>query len=381
MFEPRRTVKQLISEFGIENCSQRVKNMAKANQLHEFVDICGAVELRLDRDVSSALASNMPMALYYWEKGVTDKLLHKGGIATDGAILAPRWDPIDGETWSASSPGMDALGDAVQLQQQQRDKAMANQLAWNPSMQGPAGMRGRTHRAIPGRLTTVAAADLQKGGLRPTHEVRPDVSGLIMDIQETQRRVDEAFYAPLFRMASQYGIEGVKNVTATAIAELHEEKLIQLGPVLESLDHALLTPLIEATFHYMQEAEILPPAPQRLEGRPIKVEFISLLAQAQKAVGIAAIERTIGFVGTAAQLNPNALDKLDFDAAIDEFAEQVGPPPSIIVTTKDAMKNREARAKQQQQAAMMEQAEPMANAAKLLSEANERGQRAVEGGA
>jgi hypothetical protein len=177
----------------------------------------------------------------------------------------------------------------------------------------------------------------------------------------------------LFRMASQQGVDGVKNVTATAIVEMHEEKLIALGPVLESLDHGLLTPIIEATFHYMQEANILPEAPESLNGQPIKVEFISLLAQAQKAIGLASIERTIGFVATLANIKPEALDKLDADATVDEFVDQVGPPPGIILTTKQAEERRQARAQQQQQQMMMEQAEPMANAAKLISEANQRG--------
>lgn len=375
----RMTVKQVVTKFGLDACSRQVQNRFKSNDLHSWVDVCAAVEVRYERDPMSPLSSDKPLAALYWEKNCNDRFLMIGGHGING-ILAPRWERVEGEAWAVSSPGMDALGDCVQLQQQHKDKAMAIQMSYKPPMQGPAGFK-KHFRNVPGGVTSVNTADLQKGGLRPTHEVRPDIQGLVMDINETRRRISESFYEDLFRMASQYGIDGVKNVTATAIAEMHEEKLIALGPVLESLDHGLLTPIIEAAFHYMQEANILPEAPDALDGQPIKVEFISLLAQAQKAIGLASIERTIGFAGSLAQIKPEALDKIDADQTMDEFASQVGPPPGIIKTTKQAQDDRKARAEAQAQAQMVEQAQPMAHAAKLISEANARGEAGLAEGA
>lgn len=377
-WDVQMSVKSLVDKFGLENVSTSVKNRYKSNDMHSKVNVRAAVEVRTQRDPNSPLSTNMPVAAYYWERNQRGQLLQIGGHSVNG-LLGPRWESIDGETWSISSPGMDALGDCVSLQQQHRDKAIAIQKSHNPHMQAPAGGKGGRFRNVPGGMSVANTTDLQKGGIRPTNEVRPDISGLLEDIHATQRRISESFYEDLFRMASQYGVEGVKNVTATAIAEMHEEKLIALGPVLESMDHGLLTPIIRGTFSYMQEARILPEAPPQLEGAPVKVEFISLLAQAQKAVGVAAIERTIGFAGTLAQFNPEALDKVDVDAAMDEFADLVGPPPKIILTTKQAIERRQARAEAAQQQAVMENAQPLANAASLISEANARGTEGLGG--
>ena len=372
------TVGQLVKQFGLENCSNAVQNQYKNNDIHATVEVRAAVERRRERDPMSNLSINKPMALLYWERSRTDKLLMVSGMGING-ILAPRWEHTEGEVWSTSSPGMDALGDCVQLQQQHRDKAMSIQFNYNPAMQGPAGSK-RNYRNVPGGYSTINTTDMQKGGMRPTHQVKADVGDLMFDINETRGRISSAFYEDLFRMTSQAGIEGVKNVTATAIAEMHEEKLIALGPVLESLDHGLLTPIIENTFHYMQAAGILPEAPDELSGKSIKVEFISLLAQAQKAIGLASIERTIGFAGSLAQLKPEALDKIDADATMDEFADQVGPPPGVIIPTKRAAEIRAQRAQQQQQQMAMENAQPMAQAAKLISETGERGEARISGG-
>lgn len=372
----RMTVKQLVDRFGLENVSRPVRNRYQNNDLHGNIDVCAAVEVRMQRDPMSPLPHNMPIAMYYYEKASNEgRFLHIGGLGTNG-VLGPRWESVEGEPWSVTSPAMDAIGDSVQLQQQHKDKAMAIQMHYKPPMQSPNGTKRL--RAVPGANNTVATMDISKGGARPLYEVKPDVQWLVADINETRQRVRESFFVDLFRMTSQFGVEGVKNVTATAIAEMHEEKLIALGPVLESLNFGLLTPVVEATFHYMQEADIVPIPPESIQGSPIKVEFVSLLAQAQKAVGLAAIERTIGFVGTLAQTHPQALDKLDADAAIDEFADQVGPPPGIIRATKDAGAIREQRAQAEAQAQALEQVQPLAQSAKLLSEASERGVQGLE---
>jgi hypothetical protein len=269
---------------------------------------------------------------------------------------------------------MEALGDALQLQMQQRDKGMAVQMSYKPPMQAPAGFNDR-FKHIPGSVTTMSVTDLQKGGLRPTHEVRPDIQGLVLDIQETQERIRSAFFEDLFLMTA---MSDRRQVTATEIAERHEEKLIALGPVLDSLDHGLLQPIIEATFHYMQQAEIIPPAPDQIQGRPLKVEYISLLAQAQRAVGVASIERTVGFAGSLAQIKPEVLDYIDEGMALREFASQIGPPPEMIHSDDEVAEIRQQRAQQQQMAAMMENAQPLANAAKLISETADRGEAGLE---
>ncbi len=371
-----KTVGQLASQFGLEKLSNSSYRAYKANNLYTKVQVCHAIEERRERDPMSALAKDMPIASFYWEKGETGKFLDEGGYGTNN-ILGPRWDQIDGEVWPTQWPALLALGDCVQLQVQHRDKAQAIQYSYKPPMVVGAGYKKR-FRNVPGGVTTLDTADLQRGGIRPAVEVRPDVGALMADINETRHRISSAFFEDLFLMTS---MSDRRQVTATEIAERHEEKLIVLGPVLESLDYELLSKVIEATFHYMMEADIIPDAPEALVGTPIKVEYVSLLAQAQKAVGVAAIERTLGFAGSLAQLKPEVIDNLDGDSMLREFVDQVGPPPNTLTAPDEVEAARKVRAQQQQQKEMVEAAEPMANAAKLISEANARGAEALQRGA
>src|SRR5699024_4326222 len=115
-----------------------------------------------------------------------------------------------------------------------------------------------------------------------------------------------------------------------------------LGPVLERMNDELLDPLIDRTFSMMVAQSrprwdgllpgvpMLPPPPEELAGMDLKVEYVSILAQAQKALGVAGIERAIGFAGNLAGINPDVVDKVDFDQAVDEYAVMLGVPPTII---------------------------------------------------
>tara|TARA_R110002050_G_scaffold247646_1_gene385409 strand:- start:782 stop:1459 length:678 start_codon:yes stop_codon:yes gene_type:complete len=210
-----------------------------------------------------------------------------------------------------------------------------------------------------------------QGGFRPTYEVNPRLGELQQDIAETQYRIQQGFYADLFQMMTQ---SDRRQITAREIDERHEEKLLMLGPVLERLHTELLNPLIDRTFNIMARNDLLPPAPEELGGVTLKVEYISVMAQAQKAIGTGAIERLAGFVGNMAATKPDVLDKFDADQSVDEYAEMLGVPPKIVVPDDVVQQMRQARQEQMEQQQMMEQASMGAQAAKVMSDADTGGE-------
>jgi hypothetical protein len=111
----------------------------------------------------------------------------------------------------------------------------------------------------------------------------------------------------------------------------------------------------------------VPPPPMELENVDLKVEYISILAQAQKMLGIATVDRFVGFVGQMAQFSPGALDKLDIDQTIDEYAEMTGVSPRIVRTDDDVAAIRQGREQQEQMQRMAAMAQPMQQAAQAAS--------------
>ena len=145
-----------------------------------------------------------------------------------------------------------------------------------------------------------------------------------------------------------------------------------LGPVLERLHDELLDPLVGRVFAIMARNGLVPPPPRSLgkglDNNGLQVEFISILAQAQKAVATAGIERMWQFGAQIGSIKPEALDRLDADGTMDAYADMTGAPASVLVDRKKAEQARHARAQAQAQQAALAGVQQLANTAKTASQ-------------
>jgi hypothetical protein len=96
----------------------------------------------------------------------------------------------------------------------------------------------------------------------------------------------------------------------------------------------------------MEDMGVLPDPPEELAGKDIKVEYISILSQAQKMAGISSVEQTAMFISGLAEANPEVLDKFDFDEAVDVYASMANVPPTLIRSDIEVSKLRQIRAEQ-----------------------------------
>jgi hypothetical protein len=127
----------------------------------------------------------------------------------------------------------------------------------------------------------------------------------------------------------------------------------------------------------MMEAGIVPPPPQVLQGVNLNVEYVSMLAQAQRAVGTNSIDRFMGTLGQVAQYKPEVLDKVNTDIWADQYADLLGVDPEILVQADQVAAIRKQRAQAQQQAAQMEQLNQASTAAKNLGQTPTGSQNAL----
>jgi len=279
------------------------------------------------------------------------------------------------DVYGTECPGMSTLGDVKALQLMHKRKAQAIEKMVNPPMVGPSSLRTMKASILPGDITYSDEREGQKG-FRPAHEVNPRIQELLMDIQDHQNRVRRGFYEDLFLMLST---SDRRQITAREIEERHEEKLLALGPVLEQLNQDLLDPLIDITFNVLVKQGMIPEPPEELQGIDLKVEYISIMAQAQKLAGISGLERFAGMVGQMVQStgDPSILDKVDADQFIDEYGDITGIPPRIIRPDEDVKAIREGRAKAQQAQAATAQAKEVTSSVKDLSQTDMSGDNAL----
>jgi hypothetical protein len=267
---------------------------------------------------------------------------------------------------------MTALGDIKQLQLGEKRGMQAIEKMVNPPLVGPPSMRNFKVSELPGDISWVAETQFQT--LRPLHEVKPQIQDLEFKQEQKRQLIRRAFYEDLFLMLAYTDNSRSKQpVTAAEIAERHDEKLLGLGPVLGQVERKLLNPGIDRVFPILVRAGYIPVPPQELEGVPLKVDFLSTMAQAQKSVGISGVERFTGYIGALAQAHsasPDSpvWDKLDADQSIDEYGEMMGVPPRIIVSDDQVTAMREQRAQQAQAQQAAAMAAQMAETGKTLSE-------------
>ncbi|CCK12167.1 putative tail protein [Cronobacter sakazakii 680] len=352
-------------EFGLNNVSSSTKSAFENGTYEKWVDVVHAVYPNMNRETGKMNAKNKAFRSVYFEVGGdNDKVLRESGY-DEFPVMAPRWEVNGEDVYGSSCPGMIALGQVKALQLEQRRKAQQIDKQTNPPMIGPTSLKTQRVSLLPGDITYVDQVTGAEG-LRPAYMVNPNLGDLLGDIQDTRQLINSAYFVDLFMMLQNVN---TRSMPVEAVIEMKEEKLLMLGPVLERLNDEFLDPLIDRAFSMMARKNMLPPPPDVMQGMPLRIEYISVMAQAQKAIGLSSLERFVGFVGNLASAKPEALDKLDVDQAIDNYAVMSGVSPTVVVPQEQAQQTRNDRAQQQQQAMALQTGMAAVQGAKTLSEA------------
>jgi len=367
------TVENMISYFGENNVSDTVKSAYNNDNLDQEFTIHHAIYQRVG--AKGFGAKNMPYASVYFEPSTQDKLLRESGLESF-EVICGRWTVSSSDIYG-ESPASECFGDMRALQKGHQQIAKGVDYQVSPPMLLPDYLKGQEKETLPNGIAFFKPNPAsQTAQVQPMLNVQFDLNGLMALISQAQGRIDRAFYKDLFLMLDQYD-QG--KMTATEVYERKAEKMLMLGPVVERQIDELLRPLVELCVkRVLQDSQYLQETtPEAIQGKDIKIEFVSILALAQRATGASNLERMLTMVGNVAQVDPQVLDKFDTDKFIDEYAEIIGASPMIFRDRKVVDQIRSDRAQQQQiaqqQALMQQQAQTQnqnANTVKTVSEIN-----------
>jgi hypothetical protein len=357
---------QLVEMFGEENVSEGVRlamREPKGPAATEDQLVCHLIEPNLD--YYDVVARKFPWREVYWEAGTGRKSILRAQGFNDWPCMTPRWDVTSNDPYGRA-PGMDALGDIKQLQQETLRKSQAIDKMVNPPIIADIQLKNQPASMMPGGWTYVAGLGTGREGARPLYNVMPPLAEMKQDIQEVQQRIKITFHNDLFT-----GITDLQTVrTATEIDARREEKLVLLGPVLERIMGEGLSKAIDRVWGIMWRGRLFPPAPDALAGGPaaVDVDYVSMLAMAQRGLATAAIEKLWGFAGNISAVKPEILDGLNADATLEEYAAALGVSPKLLHGEKEIAMMRQVREQQAQAQALAQAAPVAADSAKTLSE-------------
>lgn len=370
------TVQQMVDKFGYDNCPPTVKAKWNDDNMDERIKVTNLIEQ--DYESSEKRYSSC------WYADIDNGHLLRESFFRTFPVMLPRWHSIPGSVYGYG-PGTVALSDIKQLMLMQKDRLIGVSKQVSPPLLVSSALMGQGIYTGPNAITysgtESGSPDKQ---VSPLYPVSLNLADLRLSIQDTEVAINESFYVDMFIML---GARDLPQMTATEVAERRTEKMTVLGPVLERLESELLTPAIIRIFDIMADAEILPPPPEELQtmGNGFKLEYVSILAQAQQAMGIQPLQQISAFAATLLQSFPEISDKLDFDRILEHYHLYIGTPADIVREQDevDAIRQQRAEAMQQQQG--LEQMEGSAGAleqiasgAELMSRAGSVGNTAME---
>ena len=379
----RLTLEQIVESFGQDALPERYKAQFDQNRFdNKKYTVYWLVEPNRDREPGKIGRLNMPYRSMYWMKGSNEnEWLYVGGFE-DFPVPVARYI-VTGMDAYGKGPGWFAEGDVNALQVMKKDQLLGIEMGVKPPVTVTHDvMNYGGVNMYPGGMTKMSDAN---SAVRPLFQVGLDIDHVSAEITLTKDDIKRAYAADLFLM-----LDNIDNgqMTAREIVERQQEKLQQLGPVVQRLQDEFLNNILERVYNILDRSGIFPPIPddvlETLSGKEMKIEYISPLAQAQKMSGLVNIEQAVSFTLQIAQAWPDAVKVIDPLATVEKYMELLGAPAAMRRSEEEVQQMIQAeqeavqRAQQEQQAMQMAQALPgITQAAKNATEAANDGNPAL----
>lgn len=308
--------------WGREKISDKVKQLIKNNP-YEWVEIMHAIEPNADYNPEKL--DSFPFQSVYFETKENERRLQDKGYH-EMPVVTPRWQILSNEAYGWG-PGLESVGLAKAIQVKERNSIMASDKMLDPPLGLPSSMKDRMLDLSPGGKNIYDEANAK---IQPMVIINPAVLQMYReDIKEKESAIRRNFFNELFLAISN---EPAGNMNIPELLARQEEKFGMVGPVVTRLLFEHLQPIVERVFAIEARAGRLPPPPSGLENAQYKVDFISIMAQAQKLMGSQSMSTYLGIVERVALVEPGSVTKTNFDKFIEESADMLNVPAKVVRT-------------------------------------------------
>jgi hypothetical protein len=339
--ELKRTARQIVQKFGMENASEAVKNAYNRGQFDSLFDVVHAVQPNDEykhRALEVRYGGKFSSCWFEPADAQSNRFLRESGYE-EFPVLAPRWSTLPGDIYGRG-PGWDVLGDCKELQHHETRKAeMIDKITAPPVV--IRGANSRKASLLPHAQTHMPRG--QDAAVEPIMEVEAAALAAMKDhIAEIEDRIESGMHADLWRRLVDD--ERNQRATATEVEGLRQEIMLMLGPFLQNADDGLLEPTVTRMFFILERNDLLPLAPEELAGQDLKVQFISIMHKMQQTTELISTRALLQELALLVQTHADAVDKIDGDALVDEIAEAVGVNPAVIRSKDEVAEVRRVRA-------------------------------------
>ena len=361
--ESEYTAEQAVDKFGINNVGRKVKESyekgERTDTKHKFILYIGP---RYDRNPMKIDNLSMPIQAL-WVDYESKKTVLESGYELLPAFTH-RFHKRPGMAYGFS-PAMLALADVRWINAMAKTELRSAMKIADPAMALPDNAF-----ILPLDLNN-RALNYYKDGSLDDKKIFPIGNGGNVQVNELMlekkiQNLKEHMFYDVF-----LAFQGItKQMTVPEVMQRANERMTLLGPAVGRFQSDVLDNLFHITLNKAFKAGRLPELPDELIDDPTyEIEYTSVLALAQKSKDLTSLQTALAMTGEMAQFNPEVLDKIDFDRAMDSIWGNTGADPSVLNDAKEVDAVRQMRAQMQEQQAQMEQLAQGAQTAKTVSEA------------
>lgn len=343
------TPAQILSEFG-DDVPQSIRDMDTDGNV-EKQDVLFAVYPKDNRVVD--LGKKVAPSKRPWESRYmlckSGEPLGKPVGLYEMPVFIGRWDKRNSSVWG-ESPAMKALPDVLTLNKAIEIDMMAREKLMDP----PVFI---TERAFLSDLDLSARSINVVRDMDGWKTFQTGADILVSNdlIQRLQQTIRKAFYGDKLTFPDPQGTP--MSATEASIRNANTQRL--LGPMFTRQQNDVFTPVVNRALQMLARNGELPPLPEIVieAGAEFDIQYLGSLSRAQHQEEILAMERLVVNVGQMAQLNPEVLDMIDFDAIVRELQDSLNAPAQAVRSLQEVEQVREARAEQMAQAQQVQQAQ------------------------
>lgn len=351
------TANQAASRWGIEALSEQLKReiveMKGDDTKHKFLLYIGRREIR---EVQKSDKKNMPVEACWVD--VTGRTIVEESGYNEFPAMVHRFDKRPFIPWGYS-PAMKALPFARILQACAKTNLRAMMKHTDPPMALPHNAFLAPFNMNPRAINYYKKDMMDSKGIFEFGNFGDPKAGM-MAIEYYANQVKSLMYTDTFLAFNNI----TKDMNNPEVMERINEKMSMLGPAVGRYLSEVLNPIVQRTIGILFRRGKLPDPPDELILDPnYEIDFIGVLAQAQRRSELNSLVTGLQMIGNMAQFSPEVLDKVNPDRVTDEVWSITGAPVKVLrddAEIKDIRQHRAQQVTEQQQMAKMAQGSEIA---------------------
>jgi len=342
----RNTVGQVVTKFGLDAVSDKVRTMWENKKFDEKVELLHAIEPREQYDGNAKMGTAMRFASCHMEYD-SKKLLRESGYQ-EFPCMVPRWSRLPNSAY-ATGPMSDALPDVRTLNEVTKWTLMGAETAIAPPMiaEDDGVLNPKNIKMGPRKIIVANSVDSMK----------PLITGARVDFGQMTR---EGLQAGIRKILMADQLPPVEGQSKTAYEWSVRVQMLRqmMGPMFGRFQAEFLGPLVERCFGIAWRANersgyrLMGRPPETLLDRNFTVRYLSPLARAQRENELASMDRFEADLGMTSQTTgrTDLLDLYDWEEGKREKSRMLGVPQKLIRDAKALQQIREQAAQAQQEA-------------------------------